>query len=322
VKNIRKFLPVVIMTFLVEVSAQAAYPDRAIRIIIPTEAGGVVDVPIRAIVPGLSKALEQTLIVENRPGAGSLIGVQAVKNSAPDGYMLLATGTGSLTVSPVMRPNGIAFEDFVNIGIVSSSDLVLLAGAHTSYETLQGLIAYAKANPGVVNFASNGVGSTTHMQGTALQRKTGTSFTHIAYKGNPASVSALLGKQSDIMLASASVVIALIQSRQLRALATTGTSRSETLPNVPTFREAGVDQTYESRIALFAPAAVPAPIVDRLRQAFQSANRDEGFKATLRTAKLDPVALTPAESAAEIRREYESWRELFRDPAFRKAVAE
>ena len=299
-------------------AAQAAYPERLIRIIVPYGPGGS-DAQIRMVAPEMSKLLRgQPIVVENRPGGGATVGTLAVRNSAPDGYTLLYTGTAPLTVSPHMRPLGYKLEDFAPIGNVTATALLVVARADAPYKTITELIEFAKANPTKVHFASNGVGTTTHIVGEVFQLAAGIQFTHVPYTGGAQQVAALMNGSSDVLIGIPSSYMPQINGGKLRGLASTGVKRSPFLPSVPSLKsELGLDVIEETKFGLLAPKGVPPEIIDALAKALQSAVTAEDFQTKMRNSFTTPLHLNPAEFAAALAQEDKYWRAMMARPEFK-----
>lgn len=313
------------VTALVLASAAhaAPYPERLIRIIVPYGPGGS-DAQIRMVAPEMSKLLRgQAIVVENRPGGGATVGTAAVRNSAPDGYTLLYTGTAPLTVSPHMRALPYKLEDFAPIGNVTATALLVVARADAPYKTIAELIEYAKANPTKVHFASNGVGTTTHIVGEVFQLAAGIRFTHVPYTGGAQQVAALLNGSSDVLIGIPSSYMAQINAGKLRGLASTGVKRSPFLPHAPSLKgELGLDVLEETKFGLLAPRGVPPEIIDLLAKAVQSAVTAEEFQSKMRNSFTTPLYLNPAEFAAALAQEDKYWRTMMARPEFKAALKE
>src|SRR6187455_122307 len=251
---------------LTQPAAAQDYPSRQVRIIVPFGAGGPADVYARVIAQHLSEELKQTFIVEDRPGAGSIIGTDAVAKSPPDGYtLLLMSNTHSVNESLIPSKPFQLMRDFVPIAPINSSDLVLVARSGLPAATLAELIAAAKAKPGGLSYASSGPGTPYHMAGELFKAMAGVSILHIPYKGSSGARTDVLGGQVDMMFDAVPTMTEHIRAGKVKALGTTGAARSAVMPEVPTIAEAGVP-AYEATIwlGLMAPKNTPAPIVARL----------------------------------------------------------
>ncbi|HAL38597.1 MAG TPA: MFS transporter, partial [Polaromonas sp.] len=226
------------------------YPARPVRVVVPFAAGGPADVYARVMAQRLQEALGQPFVVDNRPGAGSVIGTDAVAKSAPDGYTLLLMSNAH-TVNESLIPNKPfqLMRDFVAIAPINYSDLVLVANPALPVSTLKDLISQAKAKPGKFNYASSGPGTPYHMAGELFKSMAGVSLVHIPYRGSSGARTDVIGGQVDVMFDAVTTMAEQVKAGKVKALATTGKQRSEVLPNVPTMSEAGVPG-YEATIWL------------------------------------------------------------------------
>jgi tripartite-type tricarboxylate transporter receptor subunit TctC len=242
------------------------YPNRPIRLVVPFAPGGSADVFGRALAQRLQEALGQPVLVDNRPGAGSVIGTDAVAKSAPDGHtLLLMSNTHTVNESLISNKPFQLLRDFVPIAPINASDLVLVAKAGLAANSLPELLKLAKARPGELSYASSGPGTPYHMAGELLKAMAGVSIVHIPYKGSAGARSDVLGGQVDLMFDAIPTMAEHVKSGKVKALATSGQRRSSTLPGVPTLAEAGVPG-YEATIwlGLMAPRGTPPGIVERL----------------------------------------------------------
>jgi tripartite-type tricarboxylate transporter receptor subunit TctC len=244
------------------------YPNKPVKIIVPFAPGGSADVYGRAVAVHLQEVMKQTFIVENRPGAGSLIGTEAVAKSAPDGYtLLLMSNTHTVNESLFTAKSFDLMRDFVPIAPINYSDLVLVARPGLGANNIADLLKMAKAKPGSLSYASSGPGTPYHMAGELFKTMAGVSILHIPYKGSSNARTDVLGGQVDLMFDAVPTMAEFIRSGKVTALATTGKTRSEVLSNVPTMNEAGVPG-YEAVIwlGLMAPKGTPPAIVARLNE--------------------------------------------------------
>ncbi|HEY4069360.1 MAG TPA: tripartite tricarboxylate transporter substrate binding protein [Burkholderiaceae bacterium] len=242
------------------------FPSHSLRLVVPFAPGGSADVYARFIATRLQDALGQSVIVDNRPGAGSIIGTDAVAKSAPDGYTLLLMSNAH-TVNESLIPNKpfALLRDFAPVAPINASDLVLVTRADLPVATLADLIALAKSRPGGLTYASSGPGTPYHMAGELFKAMAGVAILHIPYKGSSGARTDLLGGQVDMMFDAVTTMSEFARSGKVKALATTGLKRSAVMPELPTVAEAGVPN-YEATIwlGLMAPKATPAAIVQRL----------------------------------------------------------
>ena len=272
--------------------AQQPYPNRPVKIIVPFAASGPADNYARFMAQRLQDALGQTFVVDNRPGAGSIIGTDAAAKAAPDGYTLLMmsnTQTVNESLIPV-RPFNL-LKDFVPIAPINYSDLVLVAHPSVPAQNLPELIKYAKANPGKINYASSGNGTPYHMAGELFKYMAGVNMTHIPYKGSAAARTDVLSGQVDVMFDAVTTMTENIKAGKVRGLSTTGRTRSTVVPELPTVNEDGVPK-YESLIwlGIMAPTGTPDAIVQRLNSEINKIVNAPDVKATW--AKQGAVAMS------------------------------
>lgn len=248
-------------------SAQA-YPNRAAKIVVPFAAGGPADVYARFIAQRLTEVLGQSYVVENRPGAGSVIGTDLAAKSPADGYTLLLM-SNTHTVNETLIPNKPfqLMRDFVPVAPINYSDLVLVANPKVPVNNLKELLAYAKANPGKLNYASSGPGTPYHMAGELFKSMADINLVHVPYKGSSGARTDIIGGQVDVMFDALTVMADQVRAGRVKALATSGQGRTSVLPDVPTVNEAGVPG-YEATIwlGLMAPVGTPKAVIDKLNE--------------------------------------------------------
>jgi tripartite-type tricarboxylate transporter receptor subunit TctC len=248
-------------------AAQATYPSKPITLIVPTAPGGTTDIAARMLAEPLGKALGQTVVVDNRGGASGGIAAVAVKRADPDGYTLLMQYSGYHVITPNVVKQSAQWEakDLQAVANVLSAPQVIVVREGLPVKTLAELLAYAKANPGKLSYASSGNGSLQHVTGAMLEQQAGITMTHVPYKGTGPALQDLLGGQVDLTFGTPPPYMPFIQSGKLRALAVTGKTRVSSLPNVPTVAEAGLPKLdATSWFGVFAPAKTPKPIIDKL----------------------------------------------------------
>lgn len=244
------------------------YPSRPVKLIVPFAAGGPADVYGRAVAQRLQDVLKQSFVVENRPGAGSLIGTEAVAKSAPDGYtLLLMSNTHTVNESLFASKPYELMRDFAPVAPINYSDLVLVTRPTLEAGTTADLLKMAKAKPGDLSYASSGPGTPYHMAGELFKAMAGVNILHIPYKGSSGARTDVLSGQVDMMFDAVPTMVEFVKSGRVKALATTGKTRSQVLPNVPTMAESGVPD-YEAVIwlGLLAPKGTPPAIVNRLNE--------------------------------------------------------
>jgi tripartite-type tricarboxylate transporter receptor subunit TctC len=245
------------------------YPSHAVRIIVPFGAGGPADLVARMLGNALQESFKQPFVIENRPGAGAVIGTQEAVKSAPDGYtLLMMSNTQTANESLVPQRKYDLMRDLVPIAPINVADLVIVVHTSVRAETLKEFIALAKSQPGKLNYASSGQGTPYHMAGELFKTMAGIDLVHVPYRNSGEARNGVIGGQVQMMIDSVTTMAPNVTQGQVRALATTGTARSSVLPNVPTAEEAGLSG-YEATIwlGLMAPAGTPKPIVDKLNAA-------------------------------------------------------
>jgi tripartite-type tricarboxylate transporter receptor subunit TctC len=295
--------------------AAALYPERMIRLIVPFAPGGGTDVVARTLAQDMGKDLGVTVLIENKPGAGTIIGTQAVATSRPDGYTLLM-GTFSHAVNPSLNTK-LPYDphrDFAAVALVARSFNVVVVNPKSPIRSIADLIAAAKASPGKLSYGTFGTGTSAHLAGELFKDMAKVDLTTVPYKGAAPAITDLIGGQIDVMFTTVASAAALIESGQLRAIAVTSAERSPAFPQLPTVAEAGVPgYTAESWYGLFAPAKTPADVVERLNKAAASAVQSEAFKALGVNEGLVVVARPPEELDRYVRSEEERWRRVIQD---------
>ena len=285
------------------------YPAHTVRIIVPFAAGGPADIYSRQLAQYLSQALKQPFVVEDQPGAGSIIGTTAVLHAKADGYTLLAM-SNTHTVNESLVPNKpfALMRDFVPIAPINSSDLVMVVHPSVPAKTLKEFIALAKAQPGKLNYASSGTGTPYHMAGELFKSMSGTNIVHVPYRGSSGARNDVLGGQVQMMFDAITTMAPNVKAGQVRALATTGAKRSTVLPDVPTVEEAGVPG-YETTIwlGLMAPKGTPQAIVDKLNAEIRKAIDQAEVKEIWAKQGAVPMSMTPAEFGAFLEKDIAKW---------------
>jgi tripartite-type tricarboxylate transporter receptor subunit TctC len=290
-----------------------AYPSRPVRLIVGFAAGGGNDIVARLIGQWLSERLGQPFVVENRPGAGSNIATQAVVNAAPDGYTLLLVGaTNAINVSYYQKLNFNFVHDIAAVASITHQPQIMLAVPSFPARTIPELIGYAKANPGKINVSSPGVGSISHLAGELLKMMAGIEMVHVPFSGNSPALTALLGGQVDVSIASLPSSIELIRTGKLRGLAVTSTKRVEALPDVPAVIESIPGYEVNAWYGVGAPKGTPAAIIDKLNREIGAALADPHLKARIVEFGGTPVAQSPAEFGKFIADETEKWSKVIR----------
>jgi tripartite-type tricarboxylate transporter receptor subunit TctC len=295
--------------------AWALYPDRIVRIVVPFAPGGGTDVIARTLAQEMAKDLGVTVIIENKPGAGTIIGTQAVATSEPDGYTLLM-GTFANAVNPSLNAK-LPYDphkDFASVALIARSFNIVVVNPKSPIKSIADLIAAAKADPDKLSYGTFGTGTSAHLAGELFKNMAKVNLTTVPYKGAAPGITDLVGGQIQVMFTTVASAASLIAGGQLRALAVTSAERSPAFPQLPTVAEAGVPgYSAESWYGLFAPARTPADVIDRLNKSAALAVRSEAFKRLAVNEGLIMVAGPPQELERYFRGEEERWRKVIQD---------
>jgi tripartite-type tricarboxylate transporter receptor subunit TctC len=296
------------------ISFSQEYPSRPVRIIVPSPPAGGTDIVARVLAQHFAKSFGQQFFVENKPGAGNMIGIEAVARSAPDGYTLLMTAS-TLALNSVLFKK-VPYDpvrDFAPITLTATAPNVLLVHPSVPAQSLAEFIALAKAKPGALSYGTPGIGTSPHLSMELLKSMAGIDLQHVPYKGTAAAVTDVIGGQIAATFSNALTAKPQVDAGRVRALAITGPRRIEALPNVPPVAEAGVPG-YEAMqwYGLLAPAGTPAAIVERLNAEALKALRSTEMKERLAADGAEPLGGSPAEFSALIRRELDKWTRVAR----------
>ena len=287
------------------------YPTKPIRLVVPFTPGGGVDINARLVAQKLTEYLNQQVIVESRPGAGTNIGNEYVAKSAPDGYTLLINaGSVAINMALYKNLNNDTLRDFVAISLFSESPNVLIVHPSLPARTAKDLVALAKARPGALNFSSSGSGTTQHLSGELFNLRTGTKLVHVPFRGTAPSLTAVVGGEIEITFANIPAISSFVKAGRLRPLATTGLKRAAQMPDVPTLKEGGIDVEVTVRYGIFGPAAMPKDIVNTLAAAIAKAARSPDTRQRLLDQGAEPVGNTPEEFAKIMKEEVVRWAEV------------
>jgi tripartite-type tricarboxylate transporter receptor subunit TctC len=295
------------------------YPSRPIRIIVPQSAGGSTDLVARPLAQKLSLALGQQIVVDNKPGAGSVIGTDAVAKAQPDGYTLLAVAA-SVTMSPSLYKLPYdPLRDLAPISELSALPNILVVHPSLPLHTAKELIAFVKARPNQLNFGSSGVATGTHMSMELFMHMTGMKMVHVPYKGGAPGVAALIAGEVQVNFATISTALPHVHSGKLRALAVSTAKRAAAAPDVPTLAEAAVPgYDYSSWIGLLAPAKTPQPIIDRLYRESAKAMNTPEVRSILATEGSEVVANSPEAFGRIMKTEIARWKQVVQAAGIRK----
>jgi tripartite-type tricarboxylate transporter receptor subunit TctC len=289
--------------------AQTAYPQKPVRIVVPFAPGGASDILARALSTKLSESMGQSVIVENRPGAGGTLGAEAVAKSAPDGYTLLLSDVAVLTIAPRLYPKlGYTPEQLAPVVNVAAFAHILIASPNTALKSFADVLAQEKAKPGRFNAASSGNGTSTHLTIEMVNVAASTQLKHVPYKGGGAALTDVMSGQVDLMFIGAPPAMPLIRSGKLKALAVTTSNRMSTLPQVPTLAESGLPK-FESIAAqgIFAPAGTPREIINKINAEVIRIIRMPDVRARWDAIGAEPVDDTPQQFSNWIALELDKW---------------
>ncbi|MEJ7931114.1 tripartite tricarboxylate transporter substrate binding protein [Ramlibacter sp. AN1015] len=300
--------------------APAAWPNRPIKVVVPQPPGGGFDFVGRLLADRLSKAVNQPVVVENRPGSGTLVGTDAVAKAAPDGYTLLVGSISNIALNPGLYRNlpYDSLRDFEPVGLAASYSYTLIARKDLPFKNLREVVDYARANPGKLSYASGGNGSGQHVLAAVLWKQAGVDVTHVPYRGAQAAYQDLLGGRVDLFFDLSSTARPQVEAGNVRALAVSGGERSPLHPDVPTVKETGVaDVELESWFGLFAPAATPPEVLARLRAELAKVIASPDVVEAFRKAGGKPLSLGAAETRELVQRDVTRWTRLVQDAGIR-----
>ena len=288
------------------------YPNRPIRIIVPTPAGGPVDVMARVLANALPAVLGQNVFIENKPGAGNSIGSRQAAAADPDGYTLMVSAASGLIMSPmIVRNAGYDASSFAPIALIAETPQVLVIKPQLPFQSVAELVAYAKANPGKLNYSTGGIGTLPHLNAELFKSASGANILHVPYKGGGPSLTAVVAGEVQMTFDTVSTSLQLIQDGKLRALAIVGRKRAPELPDVPAMPEIGFPAvTSGAWTALMAPHDTPPAIVARLNAATNAALDSELMKTALAKLGAEPRGGTPQDLADHIDREIAKWKPI------------
>ena len=294
--------------------AQSAdYPNKPVRVLVAFTAGGTTDILARAVSQKLSDRFKQNFVIDNKPGGGGNIGTELAARAAPDGYTLIVNSVGPMAVNPSLfkKLNINPLTDLVPVVQIADVPNVLVVHPSQPVKTVDEFIAYARANPGKLNYGSTGVGTSSHLSSFMLSKRVGLETTHVPYKGADA-LNDLLAGRLQFMFATIPSVIQHIQAGKLRAIAVTSARRSRSMPDVPTVAERGFPGFEAgSWFGFFAPKGTPEPVVTMLNKAVNEVL--PSLEAQMVREGADPVGGTPAQFGQFVQREYEKWKLIVRD---------
>jgi tripartite-type tricarboxylate transporter receptor subunit TctC len=313
----RKFLRVVagtaVLSGISQIARAQVYPKRPVHLIVPFTPGGTTDIVARLVGQWLSERLGQTIVVENRPGAGTNVGTEVVVNAAPDGYTLLVASAASAINATLYESLNFNFHrDIAPIAGLIRTPYVMEVNPSVPVNTVPEFIAYAKANPAKINMASSGNGTGAHMSGELFNMMTGTNMIHVPYRGAAPALVDLIAGQVQVQFASAPETIEYIRNGKLRAIGVTTSTRSAVLPEIAAIAKSVPGYETSAWWGLCAPKNTPAAIVERLSNETNAALADPALKARLATLGADPMVMRPAEFGKLIADETEKWAKVIK----------
>ncbi len=297
-------------------AASPDYPSKPIRFVVPAAAGGPTEITTRLLAQKMSETLGQPVIVDARPGAGGNIGAEFVAHAAPDGYTLLMATIGTQSINPTLYKK-LPFDpdkDFAPISLVVQYPLILVVNPAVPVHSTHELIEYARANPGKLNRASGGSGTSMHLSGELFRSMANIDMPHIPYKGSAPALTDLAGGQVQVMFDSMMTALPMVKAGRLRALAVTGATRSPTVPSIPTIAESGLPgYSAVGWIGAVAPAGTPPEIVQKLYVAIAAALKSPDLRDKLLATAAEPVGSSPAEFSAFMQTESRKWAKAVRE---------
>lgn len=317
---VKKLWPALALTALAGVAAAQGYPTKPIRLIVGYPPGGGIDFAARTVQVPLQDALKQQIVVDYKPGASGMIAATELTRQAPDGYTLLLANTGPFAIAPYLqsKPAYDPVRQFTYIGQISQGSYIAVTRPDHPANNLKEFVAWAKGQPGKVNFASGGNGTSTHLNGELMNQVTGLEMTHVPYKGSAPAVQDLIGGQTQILIDAGSVLLPQVKGGKLKALAVTGPKRDPQLPEVPTVGELGLGGMEAVGFqGLVGPAGMPKEVVDRLAGEMSKALSQPDMKAKFAAAGAEVHPLGPKEFAAFVKTDNEKWSKLIRERKLR-----
>ena len=315
-RTLRPALACVALASVAGLACAQAYPTKPIRMVVGYPPGGGIDFAARTVQVPMQEALKQQIVVDYKPGASGMIAATELTRQAPDGYTLLLANTGPFAIAPYLqsKPPYDPVKQFTYIGQISQGSYIAVTRPDHPAKNLKDFVAWAKAQPGQVNFASGGNGTSTHLNGELMNQVTGLDMTHVPYKGSAPAVQDLLGGQTQILIDAGTVLLPQIKGGKLNALAVTGPKRDPQLPDVPTVAELGLGGMEAVGFqGLVGPAGMPKDVVDRLSGELAKALAQPDIKAKFATAGAEVHSLGPTEFAAFVKKDNEKWAKLIKE---------
>ncbi len=292
-----------------------AFPNKPLRLVLPYSPGGIIDYVGRTMANALSGPLGQPVIAENRPGAGGITGTDTVARSAPDGYNLVLMDP-AIVINPTLQPSMPydLFKQLATVSIISTSPEVVVVAPELPIKNIADLVAYGKANPGKLNFASAGIGTTPHLAGELFKQRTGIDATHVPYKSIGQSYPDLMSNKVQFAFSSIAGALPFTADNRVRPIATSGTKRSSVYPDLPTVQEAGLAGfEVDLWLGIFAPAGTPADVVEKLNDAIQTVLKDPETIKALAKVGVEPRGTSAKDGEAFLKNEFGKWKKVIED---------
>src|SRR3954447_3066098 len=312
----RKVAALLFAPLLVALAGSAAlaqgYPNKPVRLVRPYAPGGIIDYVGRTLAQHLSEPLGQPVVAENRPGAGGIAGTDTVARSAPDGYTIVIMDP-AIVINPTLQPTMPydLFKQLTTVSIVSSSPEVLVVAPQLPVKTLKDLIDYGKANPGKLNFASAGIGTTPHLAGELFKQRAGVDATHVPYRGIGASYTDMMTNKIQFAFSSIAGALPFTTDNRVRPIATTGLKRVDVYPDTPTVDEAGLKGfEVDLWLGIFAPAGLPSDVLAKLNAALAKTLQNPDVKTALAKVGVSPRGTTTQEAAEILKSEFDKWKKV------------
>ena len=313
---LQQFCIALAILFSFHASAQDSFPNKPIHIVVPF-APGASDVQIRALAPLLSARLGQPIIIDNMPGGGGVIAANAVKLAKPDGYTLFFTGMATVTMVPSLRKDiNYSLKDFAPLGNISSITGVMIVHPSNNYKNLKELIQYSRENPGKLNYGTPGIGTAGHTCGVGPQVYGDYLLTHIPYKGGSEVVAAVIGGNVDVGFVLPNIAMAHLQNGSIKAFAVTASKRSEFLPDVPTYRELGINYVDGESYGILGPKDLPSSVIAKISAAIAEASADTNFKELMRKSAISVEYLNPDQYKSLLVEREAAWNQHLNNPKF------
>jgi tripartite-type tricarboxylate transporter receptor subunit TctC len=308
--TVRALLCSAVLTASAVAAPAQTYPSKPIRLILPYVPGGIIDNVGRHLAQRLSETIGQSVVAENRPGAGGMVGTDVVARAVPDGHTILLTDPAVVINPSLQKDAPYELSKLQMVSAIGSSAAVIVASLHAPIKTFPEMIAYAKANPGKLNFASAGIGTAPHLAGELIKLRAGIEMTHVPYRGIGAAYPDVLSGKVQLAFSSIAGALPFVSDNRVRAIATSLAARSKVFPDVPAVAETLPGFEVDLWTAIFAPAGLSAPVLARLNSEINKALQHPEMKAALAKIGVEPRGTGADESAAFTRSEYEKWKQV------------